>query len=406
MRHVGAKPSILTSNARDNYYIFTSPARIIVTNFETVVSEKERIKLFSRTRELAIIVDESAKIKNPFSNVAKVFFELSRCFKKKTILTGTPIANRPFDIWAQVYFLDEGNSLGSDFNEFKAETNLTNRLAEDEEKQEEFVEAVGSIFEKISSFSVRETKETGAISLPSKTIHNVYSFFEPLQEEMYNQIKDEMCLLIKRGDRSIYDDSSTSLKRLMRLVEIASSPALLDDSYFRESGKESTLNGLISEIVGKHEKAIIWSCFTKNIDRFAKKYSEYGAVKIHGKMSMRDRERSIDLFTRGDSQLLFATPQAAKEGLTLTAANHAIFYDRSFNLDDYLQAQDRIHRISQTKSCHIYNLIMSESIDIWIDKLLLAKRNAALLAQGDITKKEYGDIVDYSYCDMVKDILG
>ena len=49
-------------------------------------------------------------------------------------------------------------------------------------------------------------------------------------------------------------------------------------------------------------------------------------------------------FHDDDIRILFATPASAKEGLTLTMANHVIFYDRGFSLDDYLQAQDRIHR--------------------------------------------------------------
>ena len=89
----------------------------------------------------------------------------------------------------------------------------------------------------------------------------------------------------------------------------------------------------------------------------------------------------------------------------LTVANNCVFYDRGFNLDDYLQAQDRIHRISQKKQCNIYNLLISESIDVWIDKLLKAKQNAAFLAQGDITLSEYQDVADYSFGDMVKEIL-
>ena len=48
-------------------------------------------------------------------------------------MTGTPVANRPYDIWAQIYFLDHGESLGEDFNEFKRNTNLKNNLQENEE---------------------------------------------------------------------------------------------------------------------------------------------------------------------------------------------------------------------------------------------------------------------------------
>ena len=53
-------------------------------------------------------------------------------------------------------------------------------------------------------------------------------------------------------------------------------------------------------------------------------------------------------------------------------------------MDDYLQAQDRIHRISQTRDCYIHNLIARDTIDEWVDVLLAAKYRAAQLAQGDI----------------------
>ena len=86
-------------------------------------------------------------------------------------------------------------------------------------------------------------------------------------------------------------------------------------------------------------------------------------------------------------------------------ANHVIFYDRGFSLDDYLQAQDRIHRISQTKTCFIHNIIISGSIDEWIDALLEAKQKAAFLAQGDITLDDYQKVADYSFGDLIRQIL-
>ena len=123
-------------------------------------------------------------------------------------------------------------------------------------------------------------------------------------------------------------------------------------------------------------------------------------------MSIDDRNKSVKKFKEDEScRVLFATPQSAKEGLTLTVANNVIFYDRGFNLDDYLQAQDRIHRISQDKECNIYILMIEKSIDIWIDKLLVAKQNAAFLAQGDYKITAYKEVADYSYSELIRDIL-
>ena len=86
-------------------------------------------------------------------------------------------------------------------------------------------------------------------------------------------------------------------------------------------------------------------------------------------------------------------------------ANNVVFYDRGFSLDDYLQAQDRIHRISQQKTCNIYNLMMEDSVDIWVDMLLQAKQNAAFLAQGDYKLAKYQSVMDYNYGDLIKEIL-
>lgn len=99
------------------------------------------------------------------------------------------------------------------------------------------------------------------------------------------------------------------------------------------------------------------------------------------------------------------TPGSAKEGLTLTVANHVIFYDRSFSLDDYLQAQDRIHRISQKKTCFVHNLIMEGSIDEWVDILLHSKQLAAQLAQADISLEYYKSQMSYAFGDILKGIL-
>lgn len=403
--HTNLRPKVLDTKKKSNYFVLNSAARVIVTNFETISTEQDRLQLFLRTRNVAIIIDESTKIKNPESKLTLDFFAISALFKIKVIMTGTPVANRPYDIWAQIYFLDEGNSLGTNFAEFKAMCDLSNDLQEDESKRKIFEDSVAGIYNKIKDFSVRETKNSGIITLPSKIYHAVTVGFEQKQFEMYETLRKDMELTLTRGDETILDESTETIKRLLRLVQITSNPKLIDESYVRESAKEILLDQLIERIISQDEMVIVWSIYTGNIDMFCKKYAKYGAVKITGKMAVEERNKSVAAFKSGKAKLLFATPQSAKEGLTLTIANNAIFYDRGFNLDDYLQAQDRIHRISQKRDCHIYNLMVEDSIDIWIDYLLKAKQRAAFLAQGDINLKDYKDEADYSFANIVHEIL-
>lgn len=404
--HTYITPRILDQNKNNNYFIFNSPSRLMLTHFEVINSEKERFKLFLKTREVAIIIDESAKIKNPDSDTTQAFFELSNLFKKRIIMTGTPVANRPFDIWAQIYFLDQGLSLGSNFSEFKRNTDLSNKLSSDLGQREIFEQSINGIFNKINSFSVRETKDSGVIQLPSKVIKSIITDWEPMQYELYKCIKEEMRAVVIKDGLPQEDNAEDILKRLLRLVQIASNPKLVDSSYNNVPGKFYILEDIVNSIIDAGEKCIIWTNFIDNVEWLYHLLKKYGAVRVHGKICIADRNNAIDKFLSKDEiKILIATPASSKEGLTLTVANHVIFYDRNFSLDDYLQSQDRIHRISQTKTCYVYNLIMQDSIDEWIDTLLQSKHLSAQLSQGDINLKEFKSRMSYEFGDIVKDIL-
>lgn len=403
--HTSIKPAILDTNRQSNYYIFTGPARVVVTNFEVLVSEKAQFELYLLTRNVAVIIDESAKLKNPNARLTKTFFSLAPLFQKRVIMTGTPVANRPYDIWAQVYFLDQGKSLGTDFETFKRETDLSNKLSVNKELQNEFEEYISIIHSKIKNFSVRETKNSGIVELPDKVYIREEAEFSKEQRALYDLIREQLIIEVFKDGQIVEDDSSTIVKRLLRLVQVTSNPRLVDESFQGNSSKEAVLDGVIHKILDKEEKCIIWSSFIENINYLCEKYSKYGSVKIHGGMDMVDRNQSVERFYTDNYRLLFATPASAKEGLTLTMANHVIFYDRGFSLDDYLQAQDRIHRISQSKTCYIHNIIMQNSIDEWIEVLLRSKQNAALLTQGDISLQDYKNVADYSFGDLIKSIL-
>lgn len=404
--HCYVKPAILTQNKRSNYYVFNGPARIVLTNYEVMSSEFQRMKLFVRARDTGIILDESTKIKNPNSAITQALFELCPYFSRRVIMTGTPIANRPYDIWAQIWFLDQGKSLGNSFLGFKRNLDLTNDMHLDKARQAEFEGHLSGLFRKIAHFSVRETKSGGVLELPKKVFESISTDWEPLQKEKYYQVRDAMRLVILKNGIPTEDISESVLKRLLRLVQIASNPALVDDAYDREPGKMGYLRDLIQEVYSKGEKCIVWTSFTANADWLQRELNEFGSCKVHGKMNIEDRNRAVTRFkTEPQTRVLIATPGAAKEGLTLTVSNHVIFYDRSFALDDYLQAQDRIHRISQNKTCYVRSLIMEESVDEWVDILLQAKQLAAQLSQGDISMEFYRSQISYGFGEILEHIL-
>lgn len=158
------------------------------------------------------------------------------------------------------------------------------------------------------------------------------------------------------------------------------SRSLKKRDYYR-----ARMSGLEPSLPEKDEKVIIWSSFVDNITTLKNRYKKYNSLTIYGKMTIDERNKSIKWFQEDpDYKVLIANPAAAKEGLTLTAANNAIYLDRTFNLVDYLQSQDRIHRISQKKECNIFIIIAKDTVDEYVDELLTKKNEIAKLIQGDI----------------------
>ncbi|MBR2396980.1 MAG: DEAD/DEAH box helicase family protein, partial [Bacteroidaceae bacterium] len=201
--HTHLQPKVLSSNKKDNYLVLNSPSRVLLANFELFSTEQERLTLFLKARNTAVIVDESTKIKNPESKLAQSFFDLAPLFKIRTIMTGTPVANRPYDIWAQIYFLDFGMSLGCDYKAFKQSTDLSNDLSDNTMKRSFFESSVSEIFDKIKAFTVRETKNSGIISLPAKKYMSIWCEFEKRQFEMYESVRNDLQILVQKGDTTI-----------------------------------------------------------------------------------------------------------------------------------------------------------------------------------------------------------
>jgi SNF2 family DNA or RNA helicase len=398
---------VVSEDSTKNYYVFTTPSRLVLSHFEAAKKEIRRLKVWLSSRRVGVIIDESAKIKNPNAELTRVFFELSPLFAKRVIMTGTPVANRPYDIWAQIYFLDHGASLGNDFNEFKRKTDLTADLRHDEQAFESYQHRLESVNSRIASFSIRETKDGGRIVLPSKEFLRIECDWEPAQFELYRQVREELRALVVRDGHLVEDDQESILKRLLRLVQISSNPAMIDESYTADPGKFEPLYHLLTDITRQGEKAIVWTNFNQNCEWLVKRLSAFGAHALNGKMPMERRNAVVKWFLENpEDQVLVATPGAAKEGLTLTVANHVIFYDRTYSLDDYLQAQDRIHRVSQTRTCYVYNMLMVDSVDEWVDCLLEEKRLAAQLTQGDIDAKAYSERATLGFFEILQRILG
>ncbi len=398
--HCHITPHILSGNRAQNSASLNSPVLLYVTNYETIAANVPIIRLFLQTCRVGCILDESQKIKNPEAALTRIFLDMASSFERRIIMTGTPAANRPYDIWAQIKFLDGGEALGDTFATFRQRMDLPAKHAE----AADYGSRLSTIHQRVAAFTVRETKNTAGIHLPEKTITAHHVDLPPWQMAKYVAYRDELAYEYDMKGVVEVDDVESILKRLLRLVQCASNPALIDGRYDHDPAKFPLLLDMCDNFT-EDSKVIIWTGFIDNVNWLAAKLAEFEPVCIHGSLPIRQRNRAVDSFTNSSNLILIATPGSAKEGLTLTAANHAIFFDRGFSLDDYLQAQDRIHRISQTRNCFIHNLIANDTIDEWVDVLLTAKYRAAQLTQGDIDPAAFHDYFRTDISEVLQGIL-
>jgi len=377
--HSHLKTIVLRGTTKEKGINYMGFAHFYLINYESVQSELHRLTMFLKVRKLAIVLDESHAIKNPKSKSTTAILKLAEYAPKKIIISGTPVANKPEDIWAQYYFLDGGNLLGDTFDAFKS------RYAVDMKSPATFLnnDRLDGLRQIITSNSIRRKKDD-VLELPEKVFVERLVTLKGRQKSMYEQLNNQLFIEIQGIDGSIkIDEAEELLKKILRLVQISSNPRLIDESYSDTPSKFIVLDELVENIVTKNEKVIIWSCFVNNIKELKKRYARYGALTIYGDLTMDQRNENVRSFkSNPDKKILIANPAAAKEGLTLTVANNAIYLDRNFNLVDYLQSQDRIHRISQTKVCTITKIMASNTIDEFIDEILSRKHYLSNFLQG------------------------
>ena len=361
--------------------LFTFPVHFMILNYETARTEIKTLKQLLSIKKMAIVLDESHKIKNLNSKITQAIHELAPLAKQRIILSGTPVANKPEDLWAQFYFLDMGDLLGDNFDDFKQKYKFDNTKEIDANQ----ISLFNELKREINTKSIRRLKKD-VLELPDKIYRNIIVQLNSQQRELYDQLKNELLVEITNlNDEQIIDEADNILKKLLRLTQIASNPWLINKKYSEEPAKYLVLDKEVERIIYLNEKLIIWTGFVDNIIILKKRYKQYGAVTIHGNLSIDERNISVQKFKNDiNCKILIANPAAAREGLTLTIANNAIYLDRNFNLVDYLQSQDRIHRISQIKKCNILLLIGKNTVDEYIDEVLFKKHGVAGLIQGDI----------------------
>lgn len=339
---------------RGHFDILKHPVNVLITSYGTLRSDIK--KLTSITFDY-VILDESQAIKNPLSQVAKASMLLNA--KNRIALSGTPIQNNTFDLYAQMNFLNPGMLGSMEF--FKSE------FATPIDKMQD-ADAKMHLKKLINPFLLRRTKEQVAPDLPAKSEMVMYCEMGTKQRKIYEAYRNSFRsqILGEIDEKGIERSHMSILTGLTKLRQICDSPAILTgEEYENHSIKIEELAREMSENMKGH-KALVFSQFLGMLHLIKEELDKQGIPYVYfdGSTSSGDREKAIQEFQNQESCRVFLISlKAGGVGLNLTAADYVYLVDPWWNPAVEQQAIDRTHRIGQTKNIFAYRMICKDTIE-------------------------------------------
>ena len=345
--------------------------KVAIINYEATWRMEKELNIYKPD---IIICDESQKIKNPSASQSKTIHRLGVKAKYKIILTGTPVQNSPMDVFSQWKFLDP-NIFGLSFYAFRNHYAVMGGYYNHQILRYKNMDELTG---KAHSVAYRITKEE-ALDLPEQIFLNRYCELEPTARKIYDTVVKESYAELMDGEIT----ATNVLTKLMRLSQIAGGHVKDDEGRMQVISK-SKLNELkdIMEdvIIDNKKKLVIFARFIPEIESIKSlaREMEIRYSYITGKIKTEERSEMCSKFQNDNNIKLFiAQIQTAGLGITLTAADTAVFYSLDFNYANYSQAIARTHRIGQKNTCTYINLIATETVDEKILKALESKQDIA-----------------------------
>ena len=348
---------------------------IIITSYGTARNDIESLMSFEWEY---IILDESQAIKNPDANTTKAMQLLKS--RNKLILSGTPLQNNTFDLYAQFNFLNPGLLGSRDFfrNEF------ANPIDKNNDK-----DASHTLRTMIKPFMLRRTKSEVAVDLPDKTETILWCQMDKAQKSMYDEYKDyyRNALSQKIEEEGMAKSGMYILEGLLRLRQICDDPRLVKDKE-RKPFKGVKIQELVREITentGDH-KMLVFSQFTEMLALIRQELDDL-KIKycyLDGSTSAANRKAQVELFqSNPDIKVFLISLKAGGVGLNLTEADYVYIVDPWWNPAVEQQAIDRTHRIGQKNNIFAYKMICKDSVE---EKILLLQEKKLGISKELITE--------------------
>jgi SNF2 family DNA or RNA helicase len=373
-----------------------TPLRVLAMNYDAFNSKEgfEFARKFVETFDVMMDLDESSRIKNSKSKRTGKVIIIGRQAVARRILSGTPMTNFPPDLFSQFDFLKPGLLGTTSFRAYMAQYSVlveedsylmkkimerqTGKTVPQIVARDEFGQMQWRNLDKLKEMlapHVYRVKKEDVLDLPPKVYRTIYFELTAEQRRVYDRLAEEFVLEVNEEEMGF--QKIATLTKLQQItsgyVNVETQPVLIDPE---NNPRMEALLELMEDVQGQ---IIIWAKFKEELRQIEEVLKErgYNCRSYTGDTPTEQREKNVDDFQAGLFDVFIGNAQAAGIGLTLTAAETAIFYSVNYDAELRWQAEDRCHRIGTKGTVTYWDLCGVDTVDEKIAANLTSKADVA-----------------------------
>jgi SWI/SNF-related matrix-associated actin-dependent regulator 1 of chromatin subfamily A len=312
--------------------------------------------------------------------------------RRRLCLTGTPIPNRPIEIWPMLHYLDPANwksfwafakrYCGAYDNGYGWDLTGASNLEELQERLR-------------STLMVRRLKGQVLTELPAKRRQvvelpaNGCQRFVDAENEAWAAHRQEIeeaeaaVELSKAGAPGDYEEAVARLRKAHQIAFSEISRARHDTAVAKTPAVAEFVR---DQLEGGDQSVVIMAHHHDVVRILAEELGSFGVVVLTGETPMAERQQAVDRFQAGEARVFIGGILAAGVGLTLTRASWVVFAELDWVPGNVTQAEDRCHRIGQTESVLIQHVVLQDSLDANMANTLVAKQTVIDRALDRVTE--------------------
>lgn len=366
--------------------------QVLLTTFEYIIMDRP---ILSRIKWLLMLMDEGHRMKNSQSKLSQTL-STYYSFQHRLILTGTPLQNNLPELWALLNFVlpkifNSVQSFDEWFNKPFDNTGGQDKL---ELTEEESLLIIRRLHIVLRPFLLRRLKKDVEKDLPDKVENIIRCNMSALQAKLYEQMLKHGVIFVGSSTKSGVKGISN---KIMQLRKICNHPFVFEevenlvnpehdtnDDIWRCAGKFELLDRILPKFKKSGHRVLMFFQMTQVMDIMEDylRFRSHEYLRLDGSTKADDRSALLKLFNAPDSPYFtfLLSTRAGGLGLNLQTADTVIIFDSDWNPHQDLQAQDRAHRIGQTKEVRILRLITKESVE----EAILSRAHAKLEIDGKV----------------------